>query len=348
MGAWATSSNCSGLRPGSWFAGAFAAPTAAQEGAWRAVAGGRNALVVAPTGSGKTLAAFLWALDRLAAEPHAGRPQAALPGALRLAAQGAGRRRRAQPARPAGRHPARRRAGSGCPRPTSPSASAPATPRPTSGGAFAAHAARHPHHHAGVAVPAAHLAGPGVAARRRDGDRRRGPRRRRHQARRPPRALARAARRAARPSRPSGSGCPRRCGRSRRWPASSAARRPVEVVAAAAAPSESTSRSSCRSPDIGRARRADAATSTRLDAAASSAPSIWPHVEERVVDLVDGAPLHDRVRQLPPAGRAADRPAQRDRRTSAPTGDEPARQPASSRARPAHGPGRRDRGRAAG
>ncbi len=52
-----------------WFAGAFAAPTAAQEGAWRAVADGRNALVVAPTGSGKTLAAFLWALDRLAARP---------------------------------------------------------------------------------------------------------------------------------------------------------------------------------------------------------------------------------------------------------------------------------------
>ncbi len=52
-----------------WFAGAFAAPTAAQEGAWRAVAGGRNALVVAPTGSGKTLAAFLWALDRLASQP---------------------------------------------------------------------------------------------------------------------------------------------------------------------------------------------------------------------------------------------------------------------------------------
>ncbi|MDQ4117291.1 MAG: DEAD/DEAH box helicase, partial [Actinomycetota bacterium] len=51
-----------------WFEGAFAAPTAAQEGAWSAVQAGRNALVVAPTGSGKTLAAFLWALDRLAAE----------------------------------------------------------------------------------------------------------------------------------------------------------------------------------------------------------------------------------------------------------------------------------------
>nr|WP_239000773.1 ATP-dependent helicase [Jiangella asiatica] len=52
-----------------WFAGSFAAPTSAQEGAWRAVSADRSALVVAPTGSGKTLAAFLWALDRLATEP---------------------------------------------------------------------------------------------------------------------------------------------------------------------------------------------------------------------------------------------------------------------------------------
>ncbi|MER5703088.1 ATP-dependent helicase [Micromonospora sp. NPDC002296] len=52
-----------------WFAAAFAAPTAAQVGAWRSVAAGRNALVVAPTGSGKTLAAFLWSLDRLAGSP---------------------------------------------------------------------------------------------------------------------------------------------------------------------------------------------------------------------------------------------------------------------------------------
>ncbi|GAA4492460.1 ATP-dependent helicase [Actinoallomurus oryzae] len=52
-----------------WFAGAFAAPTAAQEGAWEAIAQGDNTLVVAPTGSGKTLAAFLWSLDRLATAP---------------------------------------------------------------------------------------------------------------------------------------------------------------------------------------------------------------------------------------------------------------------------------------
>ncbi|HEX2050659.1 MAG TPA: DEAD/DEAH box helicase [Actinomycetota bacterium] len=52
-----------------WFEGAFEAPTAAQTGAWAHVRSGRNALVVAPTGSGKTLAAFLWALDRVATAP---------------------------------------------------------------------------------------------------------------------------------------------------------------------------------------------------------------------------------------------------------------------------------------
>ncbi|WP_127940430.1 Lhr family helicase [Nonomuraea polychroma] len=52
-----------------WFTGAFQAPTAAQEGAWESISRGDNTLVVAPTGSGKTLAAFLWSLDRLAAEP---------------------------------------------------------------------------------------------------------------------------------------------------------------------------------------------------------------------------------------------------------------------------------------
>ncbi len=48
-----------------WFLGAFTAPTPAQNGAWNAISSGAHALVVAPTGSGKTLAAFLWALDRL-------------------------------------------------------------------------------------------------------------------------------------------------------------------------------------------------------------------------------------------------------------------------------------------
>ncbi len=54
----------------SWFESSFDVPTAAQTGAWAAIASGRSALVSAPTGSGKTLAAFLWALDRLATEPR--------------------------------------------------------------------------------------------------------------------------------------------------------------------------------------------------------------------------------------------------------------------------------------
>ncbi|MCJ1712790.1 ATP-dependent helicase [Curtobacterium sp. VKM Ac-2922] len=48
-----------------WFRGAFSAPTPAQTGAWDAISTGRHALVVAPTGSGKTLASFLWSIDRL-------------------------------------------------------------------------------------------------------------------------------------------------------------------------------------------------------------------------------------------------------------------------------------------
>jgi ATP-dependent Lhr-like helicase len=52
-----------------WFEGAFAAPTPAQLGAWEAISSGSHALVVAPTGSGKTLAAFLWAIDQLASKP---------------------------------------------------------------------------------------------------------------------------------------------------------------------------------------------------------------------------------------------------------------------------------------
>ncbi len=52
-----------------WFRATFASPTEVQERGWQAVASGRHTLMTAPTGSGKTLAAFLWCLDRLAAEP---------------------------------------------------------------------------------------------------------------------------------------------------------------------------------------------------------------------------------------------------------------------------------------
>lgn len=78
-----------------WFLGAFREPTPAQAGAWEAIASGRHALVVAPTGSGKTLAAFLWSLDQLLTGAPAGAPP--LPG-LGAAGEGTapgGRRRRA-------------------------------------------------------------------------------------------------------------------------------------------------------------------------------------------------------------------------------------------------------------
>ncbi|HYN52407.1 MAG TPA: DEAD/DEAH box helicase, partial [Thermoleophilaceae bacterium] len=56
-----------------WFTRSFERPTEAQAQAWPAIASGDNVLVSAPTGSGKTLAAFLWALDRLVADPARGR-----------------------------------------------------------------------------------------------------------------------------------------------------------------------------------------------------------------------------------------------------------------------------------
>ncbi|MGA4846343.1 ATP-dependent helicase [Streptomyces sp. G5(2025)] len=59
----------------SWFTGAFSAPTSAQAGAWQAISEGSDVLVVAPTGSGKTLAAFLAALDQLASTPPPADPK---------------------------------------------------------------------------------------------------------------------------------------------------------------------------------------------------------------------------------------------------------------------------------
>ena len=143
-----------------WFAAAFAEPTTAQVGAWEAIGAGRHALVVAPTGSGKTLAAFLWSLDRLLTAPVPGEGEA-VPGALHLPAQGARRRRRAQPAGAAGRHPPRRR-------PARADARLPELSVGVRSGDTTAQerrssddaAARHPDHHARVAVPDAHLPGP--------------------------------------------------------------------------------------------------------------------------------------------------------------------------------------------
>ena len=190
---------------------------AAQEGAWTAISSGEHTLVVAPTGSGKTLAAFLWSLDRLAATPPPEDPLRPLPGPLRLPAQGAGRRRRAQPAR--ARWPASGRPppGSGCREPEITvgvrSGDTPADERralrPTPAG--------HPDHHPRVAVPAAHQPGAGGAARRRDGDPRRGARRLPAPSAAPTWPSRWTGSTSCWSGRPSGSGCPRPCARSRRW-----------------------------------------------------------------------------------------------------------------------------------
>ncbi|MEV4422465.1 DEAD/DEAH box helicase [Patulibacter sp. NPDC049589] len=52
-----------------WFTRAFDGPTQVQTQAWPLIAAGEHVLISAPTGSGKTLAAFLYGLDRLAANP---------------------------------------------------------------------------------------------------------------------------------------------------------------------------------------------------------------------------------------------------------------------------------------
>ena len=80
-GSASTASSSTGGLPGfsaatrAWFSAAFAAPTQAQAQAWQSIGAGDHTLVIAPTGSGKTLAAFLWAIDKLATEPVPANPR---------------------------------------------------------------------------------------------------------------------------------------------------------------------------------------------------------------------------------------------------------------------------------
>ena len=55
-----------------WFERTFDGPTPAQTKGWPVIASGKHTLIQAPTGSGKTLAAFLFAIDRLTANPGEG------------------------------------------------------------------------------------------------------------------------------------------------------------------------------------------------------------------------------------------------------------------------------------
>ncbi len=277
--------SASARRRATWFGAAFAEPTPAQAGAWEAIAQGRHALVVAPTGSGKTLSAFLWAIDRLLTDAAAGR-RARHPGPLRLPAQGARGRRRAQPAGAADRHPADRRAARRAAargQRRHPVRRHPGRRAPHPG----AHPARHPDHHARVAVPDADQPGPREPAPRRDRDRRRGPRRRRHQARRPSRAQPRAPRRPARPKPAQRIGL-------------SATVRPLEEVARflggtragrdrRAAVGQAVGPQG-RRPGRGHDRSPapyDDSGEDDADGDGREATSIWPHVENHVADLIE-------------------------------------------------------------
>ena len=133
---------------------------------------GEHTLLCAPTGSGKTLAAFLWAIDAL------GRTPPARPGVrvlyispLRALAVDIDKNLRA-PLR--GIRMAAERLGQPFVEPTV----GVRTGDTTRGRASVARAApaRHPDHHARIAVPDAHVGGPRDAARSRERDHRRDPR----------------------------------------------------------------------------------------------------------------------------------------------------------------------------
>ncbi len=288
-----------------WFGAAFAAPTPAQVGAWEAIGAGRHALVVAPTGSGKTLSAFLWSLDRLLTTPRpedkAKRCRVLYISPLK--ALGVDVERNLRAPLTGIRHTADR-LGSPVPEVTVGvrSGDTPAAERRK----LVDGAAGHHDHHAGVAVPDADLPGARVPARRRDGDRRRGPRRRRHQAWRPPRGVPRTARRPARAAgaadrpvghrAPAGGGGPvprrQRAGRHRR----------PRLGQGVGPQGRGAGRGHDRTRRVRRGLRGPPAR--LLDLAARRGARRRPR---------RGPPLDDRLRQLPAAGRAAHRPAQRDR-----------------------------------
>ena len=284
-----------------WFARRFPeGPTPAQQQGWAQIAPGRDTLIAAPTGSGKTLAGFLVCIDRLYRAHARGEAVAdAGPGRLRVAAQGAGGRHRREPRAPAARDRRGGRPSWASTPPTCGSACAPATPRPASGRRWCAgrptsSSPRPSRCTCSSPRPAAARCWRTVdtiivdeihaVARDKRGS---------HLALTLERRRARLAARA-----PAGRACRPRSGRSRSSPTCSPApappsRAPSSTPATSAA---STWRSSC-----------PRASSRR-----------WPSAEQmgdvidRIAALVQRAPHDHRVRQHPPAGRAARPPAGRE------------------------------------
>ena len=236
---------------------------------------------------------------------------------LHLAAQGAGRRRRAQPARAARGH-----------RATSPPSAAMTFVMPRDRHPHRRHAAararalpararRHPHHHAGVALSAADVERARGAARRRDGHHRRDPRARADQARRAPGALAGAARArsATQPPQRIGlsatqrpleevarflGGCRGCAGREARAPRTAQTPTPAihdefeRHASRASGPSPSStparrSSSRCTSKCRSRTWRSSASSSDMPSGPAAQGPvraSIWPAIHPRLLELI--------------------------------------------------------------
>jgi ATP-dependent Lhr-like helicase len=243
------------------------------------------------------------------ARHHPRPPEAgALPGGLRLAAQGAGRRRRAQPALPAGRHrPRRTRLGV----PTRPdvtvavrSGDTPAAERRVFAKTPPTSSSRPPSRSSCCSPPRPASRSPGS---RRSSSTRSTPSPapnaepiwRSPGAPRRPVAYGPPADRVVRHGAPDRGGRPlpgrRPAGRRRGAPLDQgvgpAGGRPGARPRVARRTHRRPVRAGCRRPPR---------------------TSIWPHVEERIVDLVAAAPLHPGLRQLATAGRAPHHPAQRD------------------------------------
>ena len=308
-------------RTRTWFERAFEAPTPAQELGWPAIARGGHVLIQAPTGSGKTLAAFLLGIDRLTETPGEGlrllyvSPLKALnydiERNLRSPARWA--RLEALGRRADGRYAGRR-----------------AT-------ADAPHAARHPHHDPGVALPAPDLAGARDAARDRDRRPRRGARGRGNEARSSPGAVARAARAPRRAPVPTRRASRRRSDRWRRSAASSQAagarssswtpgcgRRSTSRSSSPSRTCASSARSQTPSLQSSQRPRSDAFRGRLAVGSASADSDVAPEmgVEQPLHLAFDlpgdpragpSAPVDHRLRQQPATRRAPRAPDQRAR-----------------------------------
>ena len=301
-----------------WFEGAFAAPTPAQDGRL----GGDRAPASTPWSSRRPARARRWPRSSgrstgWPATPPPGRAAAPLPGALRLAAEGAGRRRRAQPARAAGRHPAGRRPARAARARRHGRRCAPATPRPTS-------AARSPARPPDILITTPEslfllLTSPAREALRGvetvivdEVHAVAGTKRGAHLAL-SPRAARRAARAAGAADRAVRDRAPGRRGRPLPRPAAA----PVDGRPAAGGEDDRARGRRARSRTWPSSAQPTGDLTGAGGRRASGAPRSGRTSRSASSTSIAGAPLDDRVRQLAPAGRAADRPAQRDLRSSA-------------------------------